>query len=172
MQRGRLVTGDKVGELVRHPLDAEWVALQDDDELEQHLPLLLLLQPRRRDLGGDAARPGGVAMPEPAAGLNFLRGHMTCFDWLSRVAVRIDAWLAGLMIRLKLEVVAQPEIVNVAGALEVVAQPEIVDVMSAVEIVTPPEVVDVVVRRLAGVADEERAPECDECAMVGAADRA
>jgi hypothetical protein len=33
---------DKVGELVRQPLDAEWVALEDDNELEQHLPLLLL----------------------------------------------------------------------------------------------------------------------------------
>ncbi|KAK1653627.1 hypothetical protein QYE76_071432 [Lolium multiflorum] len=31
-----------IGELVRQPLDAEWVALEDDDELEHHLLLLLL----------------------------------------------------------------------------------------------------------------------------------
>jgi hypothetical protein len=35
-------------------------------------------------------------MPEPAAGLNLVRDDMTRFDWLSRVAVRADAWLAGL----------------------------------------------------------------------------
>jgi hypothetical protein len=29
-------------------LDAEWVALEDDDELGQHFPLLLLLQVRRQ----------------------------------------------------------------------------------------------------------------------------
>jgi hypothetical protein len=43
LQRGRLVAGDELAALVRQPLDAEWVAIEDDDELE--LPLLLL---RRR----------------------------------------------------------------------------------------------------------------------------
>jgi hypothetical protein len=33
---------------------------------------------------------------EQAASLNFVRDDMTRFDWLSRVAVRADAWLAGL----------------------------------------------------------------------------
>jgi hypothetical protein len=42
MHRGRLVARDEVGELVWQPLDAEWVALEDDDKLEHHFPLLLL----------------------------------------------------------------------------------------------------------------------------------
>jgi hypothetical protein len=43
MQRARaLVVGDEVGEVVWQPLDAVWVAFEDDDELEQHGPLLVL----------------------------------------------------------------------------------------------------------------------------------
>lgn len=38
-QRGWLVVGDELGELVRQPLDAEWVAIEDDNELELPLPL-------------------------------------------------------------------------------------------------------------------------------------
>jgi hypothetical protein len=39
LQRGRLVTGDEVAELVRQLVDAKWATIEDDDELE--LPLLL-----------------------------------------------------------------------------------------------------------------------------------
>jgi hypothetical protein len=41
MQRGWLIASDEVGEHVRQPLDAEWVALEDG-ELEHHFLLLLL----------------------------------------------------------------------------------------------------------------------------------
>ena len=61
---------------------------------------------------------------------------------------------AGRMVD-AVEVIAQSEIVDVAGAVEVVARPEIVDVAGAVEVVARPEIVDVAARRLAGVADEE-----------------
>jgi hypothetical protein len=48
MQRARaLVVIDEVGEVVRQPLDAVWVALEDDDELEQHGPFLVLHVRRR-----------------------------------------------------------------------------------------------------------------------------
>ena len=36
-------------------------------------------------------------VPDPAAGLNFVRDEMTRFDWLSRVAVRADSWLVSLV---------------------------------------------------------------------------
>jgi hypothetical protein len=39
-----LVAGDELGELVRQPLDAEWVILEDDDELEHHLVLFLQIR--------------------------------------------------------------------------------------------------------------------------------
>jgi hypothetical protein len=42
MQRGRLIAGDEVSELVWQPLDADWVSLEEDDELEQHLSLHFL----------------------------------------------------------------------------------------------------------------------------------
>ena len=44
---------------------------------------------------------------------------------------------------------------RMVDAVEVIAQSEIVDVAGAVEVVARPEIVDVAARRLAGVADEE-----------------
>jgi hypothetical protein len=38
LQSGRLVAGDELVELVQQPLDAKWIAIEDDDELK--LPLL------------------------------------------------------------------------------------------------------------------------------------
>ena len=63
---------------------------------------------------------------------------------------------AGRMVD-AVEVIAQSEIVDVAGAVEIVTRPEIVDVAGAIEVVARPEIVDVAARRLANVADEEDA---------------
>jgi hypothetical protein len=42
MQRVQLVAGDEVDERVRQPLEVVRVALEDENELEHHRPLLLL----------------------------------------------------------------------------------------------------------------------------------
>jgi hypothetical protein len=47
----------------------------------------------------EVTRPEETAppeMPEPVVGINFVRDDMTRLDWLSRVAVHADSWLAGV----------------------------------------------------------------------------